>query len=375
MLFTSFPALGHFLPVAPLAAAALAAGHDVKVVSGADLCRWAANAGFDTHPVGGTQAELIAAVRTLDGDVPSERLFSNVWVGAAFPDMLDVTNAWRPDIIVHEEEEYSALLVASIVGTPIVTHSWNSPARAAAERATAAQLLASSWAEHHCGWPARTTGDLYLDACPPALQEHDTISRISNVITVRPVSFTLPPLAGTPLLVDVPRPAAYLTLGTVPVFSTPERLRHLINAVSPAVATLIVTTGPNPVASLGRLPSNVLAFDLLPQTEALSPRGHRRVARWCRWHARRHRARSSAPGHPVRIAEPDRPRRRDRTSRRSDADSDPIRRDLATIRTAVRDLLTDPTFRRAATLVHHDLQRLPSPTEIIRHLESLHPSK
>ena len=123
MLFTSFPALGHFMPVAPLAAAAVAAGHDVKVVSGADLCRWAADAGFDAHPVGDTQADLIAAVRTADGDVPSERLFSDVWVGVALPGMLDVTNAWRPDVIVHEEEEYAALLVASIVGTPVVTHS------------------------------------------------------------------------------------------------------------------------------------------------------------------------------------------------------------------------------------------------------------
>ena len=184
--------------------------------------------------------------------------------------MLDVTQSWRPDVIVHEEEEYATLLVAGIVGIPVVTHSWNSPARAAAQRATAARRLGSLWAEHHLGWPARTTGDLYLDACPPPLQEHDAISQIPDVITVRPVSFTLPQVAGTPLLAVVPRPAAYLTLGTVPVFSTPERLRHLIDAVSPEVATVVVTTGPNPVASLGELPSNVVAFELLPQTEVLS---------------------------------------------------------------------------------------------------------
>ena len=142
-----------------LATEGLAAGHDVKVVSGADLCRWAVHAGFDTHPVGGTQSDLIAVVRTADGDVPSERLFSDVWVRAALPGMLDVTQSWRPDVIVHEEEEYAALLVAGIVGIPVVTHSWNSPARAAAQRATAAGDSA------RCGPNTISAGPL----APPAI--------------------------------------------------------------------------------------------------------------------------------------------------------------------------------------------------------------
>ena len=89
--------------------------------------------------------------------------------------MLDVTHTWRPDIIVHEEEEYSALLVASIVGTPVVTHSWIArTGRGGAGHGGAATRLIVG--RTHFGWPARTTGDLYLDACPPALQEHDAIS-------------------------------------------------------------------------------------------------------------------------------------------------------------------------------------------------------
>ena len=52
ILFTSFPGLGHLHPLMPLALAAGAAGHDVRLASGPDVVDWANRAGVTSHPVG-----------------------------------------------------------------------------------------------------------------------------------------------------------------------------------------------------------------------------------------------------------------------------------------------------------------------------------
>jgi UDP:flavonoid glycosyltransferase YjiC (YdhE family) len=124
------------------------------------------------------------------------------------------------------------------------------------------------WDHYRRGTLSSERGDRYLDACPPPLQ-NDQIALIDHVLPIRPVSFEGPPALVPDWTNTLARPAAYLTLGTVPVFSTPERLRHLVDAVAPVVASLVVTTGPNSVSSLGALPSNVLAVAYLPQTARL----------------------------------------------------------------------------------------------------------
>ena len=55
----------------------------------------------------------------------------------------------------------------------------------------------------------------------------------------------------------------------MPVFSTPEHLRACIDALSPCVAALVVTTGPNPVAALGTVPEHVHAVPYLTQSRVL----------------------------------------------------------------------------------------------------------
>lgn len=127
------------------------------------------------------------------------------------------------------------------------------------------ELLTPIWAEHLPGRPARTSGETYLDACPEPLQS-DEIVEIEGVLPVRPVPFDGPPVDRPAWLDDLPRPAAYVTLGTVPVFSTAERLRVIVEAVAPLVAAVVVTTGPNPVEALGDAAPNVWAITYLPQS-------------------------------------------------------------------------------------------------------------
>ena len=56
ILFTTWPAFGHLLPMLPLARAARAAGHDVVISSGSDLLPLIERHGFRAHRSGTTQA-------------------------------------------------------------------------------------------------------------------------------------------------------------------------------------------------------------------------------------------------------------------------------------------------------------------------------
>ncbi len=91
ILFTSFPGLGHLHPLMPLARAAGAAGHDVRLASGPDLVDWANRAGVYSYPVGCTQTAAAAAAH-LDfaGPQRTAHMFTDVWVSRALPDLLDL---------------------------------------------------------------------------------------------------------------------------------------------------------------------------------------------------------------------------------------------------------------------------------------------
>jgi len=269
ILFTTFPAKGHFHPLAPLAIAFRQAGHDVRLATGADTAEWAAQCGIDSRPVGLTQAEATRlAEERHPGPDWSEHLFTSVWVNSCLPGLIDLARSWRPDLVVHEEEEYAGVLLAAILGVPCVTHSWSSPARPRVGREAALRQMAPIWSRYLPHTSPRTSGAMYLDACPPQMQSAD-IAEIPDVTTVRPSTFDGPARAPVGWRADLPRPAAYLTLGTVPVFSTPARLAHAAHAIAPLFAEVVMTTGPNPVESMPALPANVRAFAYLPQSMVL----------------------------------------------------------------------------------------------------------
>ena len=61
ILFSSWPAYGHLLPMLPLARAAVRAGHDVLISSGADISGLIERRGFRAHQAGPTLQEAYAA--------------------------------------------------------------------------------------------------------------------------------------------------------------------------------------------------------------------------------------------------------------------------------------------------------------------------
>lgn len=272
ILFTSFPAYGHLHPVVPLALAAIRAGHEVRLASGPNLVEWSGRCGLDAHAIGLSEDDLAyVADRDFAGPARTGHMFTDVWVGAAMPDLLELTSSWRPDVVVHEEEEYAGVLLAAVLGVPCVTQSWSAPARPVDGQRFALEALAPVWQRFLPGVTPQRVGRLYLDACPPPFQtaDLDEIARTARVVAVRPGLFDGPPAEPPQFLVDLQRPAAYLTLGTVSVFSTPELLQRIATALSPVVASVVLTTGPNSLDAVGTLPSNVAAVPYLAQSVVL----------------------------------------------------------------------------------------------------------
>ena len=136
VLLTTFSAVGHFHPLAPLAAAALRRGDEVVIATGENLADWVQSCGFEFAPVGMALPSVLAETqKRFAGPELAFRCFTTVAVPPMAQDLLSLANTWHPDLIVHEETEYGAPLVAKLLGLPCVTQSYTAPARPVAERA------------------------------------------------------------------------------------------------------------------------------------------------------------------------------------------------------------------------------------------------
>ena len=92
-LFTTNPLLGHLLPMVPLIRAVRAAGHEVRVATGADLAPAVHRHGFPVWAVGPTMGQVWAELRDSADDsrsgferrrhAPASCSPSRVWPGPA----------------------------------------------------------------------------------------------------------------------------------------------------------------------------------------------------------------------------------------------------------------------------------------------------
>lgn len=272
ILFSCHGAYGHFHPIAPMASATQAKGHDVVVATGPDLVDWVGACGLRAAPVGLSSEDVSARLAALpdeDRALAMFHRFSTIAVPPTLADLLHLTQSWRPDVVVHEEGEYAAPLFAALQHIPCVTQSWAAPARPAKERQLYRTLLAPLWAAQGLVSDPRTSGVAYLDSCPPPYQS-DEIESIPGVVLARPVLFDGPPASAPSWLATLPRPSAYVTFGTVPVFSRPEILRSVVEAIEPLVAAVVVTTGPNPVDTVPIRSPRIHVVDYLPQSQILA---------------------------------------------------------------------------------------------------------
>ena len=370
LLLTSVPGLGHLHPVLPLALAAARAGHDVRVATGPDRVDWVRRCGLPVVPVGLTIAGLReqAVARGLAGPDLPRHLFTSIAVPPMVGDLLPLVDDWQPDLLLHEEGEYAAPLVAALRDLPCVTHSWSAPARPAEGRALLDGPLGEVWQRHGLTGPPRQVGALYLDACPPLLQLADLSHVGTRIVPVHPNGFDGPPQPTPDWLAALPHPAVYVTLGTEPTFARPDLLQRLLDAAAAVAPGVVMTTGPHPPDTVTPPRAGVHVEQYVPQSlvlpavDAVVAHGGAGTTVGALLH-----------GHPQLVVPGLAPSQQASASRVAAAGVG-LRRDWADVtpaqlQEAVQELLQRTDLRRAAQDVRDALTALPRPDEVVALLE------
>jgi UDP:flavonoid glycosyltransferase YjiC (YdhE family) len=281
-------------------------------------------------------------------------------------DLLHLVDDFCPDVMIHEEIEFAAPLVAELRGLPCVTHSWPSPARPAAEREGLASLLAPLWEEHAPGRKPRQSGEHYLDACPPMFQT-DAIESIPGVWAIQPVPFDGPPSTPPAWLDHIEHPAAYVSFGTVGAFAQPQVIQAAVEAVSQVVATTIVTTGPNPAEAVRpstptvHVEQYISQSHVLPHVDVVVSHGGAGTTLGALLHGLPQLVLPQNAGSQLRNAE------RVEALRIGRHIQEGVQEPLAL---AVSSVLADPVFAEQARQVREAVLQLPSPDSILAQLRN-----
>jgi UDP:flavonoid glycosyltransferase YjiC (YdhE family) len=284
ILFSTWPAHGHLLPLLPLVRAAQRGGHQIVVASGAEGAAEAARRGLPTWDIGPSRAQADAAFRDVVPDLsvtpPEERIptvIAGMFGAAAFTRakrLVPRAMAWEPDVVVHSISELAGAIAAARSGARHVVHGLGPlPPEAWTWFGSRFADLSRTW-----GVPELATNVLdapYIDLCPPSLQP-DAVAAFRNRRAMQPSPGEL--IDGERLPWDDARLRAlphdrtiHLTLGTLfhgatGVFET------ALEGLRPLPVNVIVALGPGAdPARLGPQPPNVLVADFLPHA-ALLPR-------------------------------------------------------------------------------------------------------
>ena len=276
VLFGSWPALGHLLPMVPMIRAAQAAGHEVVVTTGPDMAPLLGRLGLRHHPSGLGLAESYA--RMPEGQVvsalpPEEQagfaarhLFG---AGAAdrARDVATLMDGWTPDLVVHDTLELGSPTAAAARGVRHVTHGYGPTVPGSAYFAAA---IGSALTD--AGLPDavdRVLAAPYLDICPPSLRGAQP-EPWTDIRQLRPSPGEVLPDDPPLDLGRLPHEdTVYVTLGTI-MNDAPQVLRAIVQGAGRRDVNLVVTTGPGVDASvLGELPASVVSAPYLPQAAVL----------------------------------------------------------------------------------------------------------
>lgn len=272
VLMMTTPVPTHFAPLVPLAWGLRAAGAEVLVAAQPDVLPMIRSAGLVGAAVGeefGVDAWLRA--KLVDGKRPVESfrrfgpdemaVFGRVWMAHArqrVGEYLELARSWRPQLIIADQLEYTALLVAGALGIPALHHRWGVDSISDPALREAKVQLADVAGE--LGLPELPSPAAKLDPCPPSLQ----LPAASTGTPIRYVPFNgsgeLPAWHGRP---DVRRVAVSFGTNTLKMNGVPH-VRQVLHACADVPDVEVVATVDHGYRdALGPLPA---AVRLVPPT-------------------------------------------------------------------------------------------------------------
>ncbi|MFF3916346.1 nucleotide disphospho-sugar-binding domain-containing protein [Streptomyces sp. NPDC001852] len=384
LLITS-PVSTHLTPLVPLAWAIRAAGHELLVAGRADVMAAAASAGLNAVELGGPlNVDELLAKRLDPGRRPLEswgrpqlEQLSNIgrlWMPQTLevlPRYLEVARRFRPDLIIGDPLEYLSLLLGEELEVPVVHHRWGVDPVSGQARAAGRDGLREAY--ERLGLTDLPFPDLLLDPCPPSLQ-------LPGITPGAPVRFV--PFNGNGVMPEwlrdsrggtADRSRVAVSLGGRTIEYHGEGLfRHLVEAFGqmPEVEA-VVTVRRRYHDVLGPIPANVRLVEPLPLTlllDSCSAVVHHGGAGTAMT--------ASFFGLPQLVL----PQLADQFwygERVTEAGAglflhDPAEQDdPARVRTAVRELLAEPRYAKAAAELRAEMAGMPSPARVVRDLEQL----
>jgi UDP:flavonoid glycosyltransferase YjiC (YdhE family) len=243
VLITAVPIHGHLLPLLPLAEAVAAAGDQVVVAAPPSMTGLAG--GLPVLPTGPDITVLLAenARRTAGADLsdmrdvsPVASLFAGVRVDLTYDDALARAGEFGPDVIVADEYDAVAPLVAAALRVPLVRHAIGLPVSPPPLVPAMEALLAARCAERGL---TRADRVALVDPWPAALQTPGW-SPAADRLPIRPTAY-----AGTSPPAPIPAPVSprvLVTLGTV--LRDGAMLDALVDAVAAQEGVEVLATVP-----------------------------------------------------------------------------------------------------------------------------------
>lgn len=390
VLVMTTPDPSHLPPLAPVAWALRAAGHEVLVAGQPDSAESARTTGlsmvafgepFDTEQL--VLNSLAPGKRPLEsrpGSAPGTAPpvkggFGGVWIERARAmagEYLAFARAYRPDLVLCDPLDYSGLVIGGVLGIPVVHHRWGVDPVGTPRIPAAREELADFC--RTLGLESLPDPAVVLDPCPAALQ-------LPGIRTGTPVRYV--PFNGSGAMPDwvraewgAPRATTrrvVVSLGrrTLAYHGVPF-VRALLHALAgvPDV-DLIATVGAEHRAAVGPVPAQVRMLDPFPlhavlgSCDAIVTHGGSATTMTATLHGVpqlalpqmadcfAHGERLAACGAGISLA--------------TVAEQD----DPAVLRASLSLLLDDPSYAAGASRLRADMERMPSPAEVVPELERL----
>ena len=391
ILVTFSGGLGHLEPLVPIATAARERGHEVAMAGRPWMVPRVEAMGFTVFPAGSDAGLTPERRPLLQVDLEREAMdlrdgFAGRIARERAADLVGICERWRPDVVVWDETDFGAPVVAERLGIvhasviTLVAGTFVVPPRFGPQpfRPVAFAPVLDALREAH-GLPPdpelrMLERHLVLAPLPPSFRDPaQPLPAVTRFVRPTLRAGDQPVPAWLDELGRDGRPLVYFTLGTVFHVESGDLFERAVAGLRELPVDVLVTVG-NEIdpAELGPQPANVRIERFVPQAHVL-PRAAVVVS---------HGGSGSVigalvHGRPMVLIAmgADQPL----NARRAEALGlgrvlDPVSVTPAQVRDAVAGLLADPAAHRAAAALRDEIAALPPPAAAIPWLEDLVPA-
>jgi UDP:flavonoid glycosyltransferase YjiC (YdhE family) len=271
VLFTTTGHSGHLLPLAPLARECRHAGHDILVATYSARSDAVERLGFPVHAIDEAPDQAWAPVLQRVSQLPQAQGdaliiadgFARTGGGAALPHLLSLVESWKPGVLVHECYEFAGPIAAEVHGVPLARVALGLSRTEDWVNELAAPAVADMRRE--AGLAPAGASPALLSLVASGLDDGPATQRFRDALPPEP-----PPLPDWWNGSD--DPLVYFTFGSVtgslPFF--PALYDSVLEALAPLPARVLLTLGRDAdPAKLGPLPDNTHLEDWVAQDEVL----------------------------------------------------------------------------------------------------------